>query len=566
MEIESILINEIKNRLILEWEYPKELINTNSPIQNCIADIIVFKNNDQPKNPYIIVEIKKDYSKLGIKQLKDYMDVSNAEYGIFYTGKNIVFLRKINNHFEEIVRIPKYGEKILDLEKQIKKDQLKSSFNINNRLNEIYDYLYTNEAFLKETLTNELINLIMMKLVDEKSKRFDTKFWISESEYRCLIENKESKSFINRIQELWTETKTDYPDIFYNKTEISLKPISIAEIVRRLQEISLINTKEDIRNAIFEKLISDNSIRTKGELFTPPSIIELAIKTLNPKYQDNIIDPTCGSGKFLIESVEYIKSENKLKNLDLNNTIVGIDINPELVKLAKINMILFGNDHPKIYNSDSLLPFENIIENMESNEIPYEFNLVFSNPPNNSKIRLNELSKFDLSYKWSFNEQNNLWEKTETLLKQQKLDILFIEKCWQLLQPNGRMGIILPDIILISSSFGYVRQWIINNTRILASISLPIETFMPNTGSKFSFLILQKINKKKLLKINEEGYPIFMGQIEKIGHDRRGNNIFKRDDEGNILKNVEGDSIIDTDIPEIIKCFNEFKKNNNLGF
>lgn len=578
MESELILLNEMKRRLNEEWEYPKELIFTEAHINKSqVADIVVLRNNDTKdlKNPYIIVEVKKEYSKKGIIQLMSFMSSSGADYGIFYSGKDIVFLNKRDNDFEEIVRLPKYGEKLRDLEKQVKKNQLKPGFNFNTRLNEIYDYLYTNEGLKRDKLSNELIKLILMKIVDEKSQGFNTKFWISEKEYTSLIKNKESKKFMDRIQELWIETKHLYPDIFEGQTEISLQPLSIAEIVRRLQEISFINTKEDIKNAIFQTLISDKTIRRKGEIFTPQSVIELAITTLNPNYKDYIIDPTCGSGKFLIDVMEYIKSKKDLNDLelsDLGNYILGIDINSDLVKMTKTNMILFGNNHPHVFYGNSLLPLENLSNNAQNAELlkntalPSSFDVIFSNPPKTSDTKLIDIEKFDLAYKWKFDDQCNRWIQTENLSNRQRLDVLFIERCWQLLKPNGRMGIIIPDGILVSPVYGYVRQWIIDNTRILASISLPQTTFMPETGTKLSLLLLQKIDSNELYKINEKGYSIFMAEIEKIGHDGHRNTIYKRDKSGNILKDTEGNSIIDSDIPEIIKCFNEYKKSYNLDF
>jgi len=96
---------------------------------------------------------------------------------------------------------------------------------------------------------------------------------------------------------------------------------------------------------------------------------------------------------------------------------------------------------------------------------------------------------------------------------------------------------------------------------------LPQETFVPyGAGTKASVLFIQKIPEKELKKLNKKGYSIFMAVVEKIGYDVRGRTIFKRDDEGNIIKDENGKPIIDTDIPMIIAKFEEFKKENNFGF
>ena len=116
-------------------------------------------------------------------------------------------------------------------------------------------------------------------------------------------------------------------------------------------------------------------------------------------------------------------------------------------------------------------------------------------------------------------------------------EILFIERCTQFLRPGGRMGIVLPDSILGSPSLGYIREWLIRNHRIIASIDLHADTFQPKNGTQTSVLILLKKTQEQ--KDAEEksrsmaDYNIFMAMVEKVGHDKRGNPLFKRDRDGN---------------------------------
>ncbi|MGC9124253.1 MAG: N-6 DNA methylase, partial [Thermoplasmata archaeon] len=175
--------------------------------------------------------------------------------------------------------------------------------------------------------------------------------------------------------------------------------------------------------------------------------------------------------------------------------------------------------------------------------------------------------QFDLAYKWKYDEKQRKWIKTSQLLREQIPEILFIERCWQLLKPYGRMAIVLPDGILTNSTLGYVRQWIMDHARILASVSLPQETFVPyGIGTKASVLVVQKLPEDELERLKKDEYPIFMAVAEKIGYDVRGRTIFKRDEEGNIIKDEKGEPIVDTDIPEIIRKFDEFRKKYSLNF
>lgn len=116
-------------------------------------------------------------------------------------------------------------------------------------------------------------------------------------------------------------------------------------------------------------------------------------------------------------------------------------------------------------------------------------------------------------------------------------EILFIERCTQFLKSGGRMGIVLPDALLGSPGTGYIREWLIQNTRIVASIDLHADTFQPRNGTQTSVLILQKKTEEQKRLEESNGviadYAIFMAVVDRIGHDKRGNTLFKRDKEGN---------------------------------
>jgi type I restriction enzyme M protein len=157
-----------------------------------------------------------------------------------------------------------------------------------------------------------------------------------------------------------------------------------------------------------------------------------------------------------------------------------------------------------------------------------------------------------LGHVWKETEQG--WEPTEQLLTSAPPEILFIERCWQFLKPGGRMGIVLPDVILGAPGLIYVRYWMIKHCRIVASIDLHPDTFQPFTGVKTSLLILQKFLNTKIGG-GVSDYEIFMAQVKAIGYDKRGNTTYKR--------NLEGEEIlIVTD--ELIQ-FNSNEKNQKVS-
>ena len=174
-----------------------------------------------------------------------------------------------------------------------------------------------------------------------------------------------------------------------------------------------------------------------------------------------------------------------------------------------------------------------------------------TNPPFGAKIPIKGesiLRQFDLAHKWKFNEDENRWDKTNKLHDSQPPQILFIERCIQLLEEGGRMGIVLPDGLLGNITDGYIRQFIKENCKIIGVIDCPVETFQPSTATKTSVLFLQK---KKNEKTN---YPIFMAVAKKCGHDRRGKAIFKANGE------------TDDEFPEVISAFKIFRRDENVEF
>jgi len=145
------------------------------------------------------------------------------------------------------------------------------------------------------------------------------------------------------------------------------------------------------------------------------------------------------------------------------------------------------------------------------------------------------------------------------------------------------MAIVLPDSILGSPGLGYIRQWIIKNTRLVSSIDLHADTFQPRNGTQTSILVLVKKTREEIQdeeKRGLENYNVFMAIVDRIGHDKRGNPIFKRDKYGNDIlvpeteyelvgteaafSSVSKVKVIDDQSLEIPTIFSEWKEKEGL--
>ena len=173
------------------------------------------------------------------------------------------------------------------------------------------------------------------------------------------------------------------------------------------------------------------------------------------------------------------------------------------------------------------------------------FDLIATNPPFGSKLPIKDqetLKQYQLGHVWR--EMETGWQPTDQLQTSAPPEILFIERCWQFLKPGGRMGIVLPDAILGAPGLIYVRYWMIKHCRIVASIDLHPDTFQPRNGTQTSVLILQKKTNEEINRRTMSDYEIFMAQVKAIGHDKRGNTVYRRNEEGEeILVPADPESI-----------------------
>jgi type I restriction enzyme M protein len=283
---------------------------------------------------------------------------------------------------------------------------------------------------------------------------------------------------------------------------------------------------------------------------------------------------------------KFVKERPELKDKSIDFLkeyahayISGIDINPDLAKVAKMHMVLYDDGHSGIFCANSLLDCNDLVRVSEKAGVSRalrpnkgNFKILMTNPPFGSKGKVTDkkiLQNFELGYKWK-KEKDSGWIKTNKILDGQIPEILFIERSLQFLDEGGRMAIVLPDGVLNNASLQYVREFIASRARVLAVVSLPVGTFMQaGVNPKTSLLFLQKLSEEEIEGLKKKQYPIFMAVAEKIGYDLSSKTprpIYKRNEQGKILEDENKRPMLDTDVPDIIVNFIEFKQRCSLDF
>lgn len=593
---EEYVRQNIEKRLVNEHKYPKDRIAVEFAIRvgsrKPRADIVIFhptKPERTQENIYIIIECKKEsidptHNKEGVEQLKSYMAACvNCEWGMWTNGKTKEVFRKVVNErgeieFLEFNDIPSADGSIDDIDRP-KRDALKSAVedNLLFVFKTCHNHIYVNDGLQKQPAFFELLKVIFCKIEDERNLGKPLEFYATSRERS----NPDGQLTVRkRISKIFERVKKKHPRIFDPNDEIKLKPRSLAYIVSELQKYSLLNTHIDIKGKAYEELVGANLRGDRGEFFTPRNVTHMTVEMLDPRDDEKVLDPACGTGGFLVIAMNKViarlqsqleeevgrpkaewKDEEKRVFQDrvreiAESNFFGFDLNPDLVKATKMNMVMNNDGSGNVFQTNSLLPpheweadfrrdlaqalgvKESAIRNSDS--IGF-FDVIVTNPPFGSKIPIKDphiLEQYDLGHIWQKDKTNRTrWIKTDRLQSSVPPEQLFIERCIQFLRPGGRLGIVLPDSILGSPGLGYIRQWLIRNTRIIASIDLHADTFQPRNGTQTSVLILQKKTPEQIHEEERTGkmadYPIFMAMVDRIGHDKRGNPVFKRDKHGN---------------------------------
>ncbi|MEJ2267667.1 MAG: N-6 DNA methylase, partial [Nanoarchaeota archaeon] len=541
-----------------DYDYEFKQIEIEVPIQrgeknskknkNERADIVIYHTKDKNKrkqNEDIlgIVETKRPTRKEGVKQLMSYMSATSCYWGVWTNGKEIEYLYRNPLSGEGkrnfVYQIPKRGERFEDIGK-ISKEKLKPARNLKLIFGRLLNTLYANTNISRrEKLGNEMIRLIFCKIWDEKyNPKALPKFRIGFDE--------KPEAVRKSVNELFNEVKGELSrdGVFEKSEKIKLDAKSIAYVVGELEQFSLLKTDKDVVGDAFEVFAESKLIGEKGEFFTPREIVKTAVKLVDPQPLQSICDPACGSGGFLIYSLENIwgimdnsKKYKGMKNLEIEKKnvaeryIFGIDKEIDLVKIAKAYMAIIGDGKGGVVQQNSLHEaedFEGRAKDLfvDENEEFNQFDIIMTNPPFGSKTKVlkDDAQYFDLGHVWK--KEDDEFVKT-TKVKDTPIQELFIERCLNLLKDGGKLAIVLPETYFHSPSNKYIIEYIKKNNNIKAVVDLPHNTFRPHCNAKTLLLILEKGKPQQ--------NKIIFAVAEEMGHNHQGKPIYRYDEEKHIF-------------------------------
>ncbi|MFA5805422.1 MAG: N-6 DNA methylase [Melioribacteraceae bacterium] len=563
---------EFWSELILRYEYRPERIEFEVEVPRRTpsdrADLVIY-NDDEKKDPYIVIECKKDgISDAEFAQAIEQACGNRASLGAPFAGvvsgntrrffdfskhkpqerqKNIIADLPVRYGKPPEYRFYK-GIKDKDIS-AIPRDELRSV------IRKCHQTLWEGGKRSPIAAFGEFSKIIFVKIKDETNRQRK-----KGEPYEFQRRTEESaEELAQRIYDLYKTEQEKEPDVFTER--INVDPNIIAQVVEHLEGISLHKTDLDTKGVAFEEFMGSFFKGDFGQYFTPRELIAFSVNMIKPKVDNFILDPACGSGGFLLYALDYIRSEannlfpnhvtdpeDKLNHYNYwhefaEKNLFGLEINDELSRVAKMNMIIHDDGHTNIVGHDAL-DFLSEIKKKRSKLKANNFDLVLTNPPFGSVIKRTEkgegyIEQFELrNYLGKSTTGTDPDESTQSEMDVKrgaksvkartsvKTEILFLERVWNFLKPGvGKVAIVLPDGILTNSSLQGVRDWILEHFQILSVVSLPQFAFAHyDAGVKASIVFMRKLNEGETVSNDE---PIFMALAENIGYDATGRKTFE---------------------------------------
>lgn len=499
--------------LIISQDYPTNRIRTEVTVPrrtpNDFADIVVY-SDDQCRTPYLVVENKasdqsESQQNQGIEQLFGNANSLRAPLGLydegdvskFYDVGNFPPTERIFNHMGDRMSLPRqYGEtpEFAHIAGEAGDIQPVDTPTLSSRIRRAHYIIWAGGRRDPLLAFDEWSKLLFAKVIDERTTP-------TGQPRRFQFGTRETIAAVaNRVHTLFREATRSDPTIFPPNTRINLPEGKIADLVRCLQSLSFTRTDLDSIGRAFEEFFGSVFRGELGQYFTMRQLSRFTVAILDISPTDYVLDPTAGSGGFLLEVLlqtwhridadfagQPLGSRERLKTDFALSHVFGIEIHEILARICKINLLLHHDGHTNIEADRSCL--DATYNNPRLNNQAPGFSRVVGNPPFGDKVKANDEDHLGSNQLANFRIANG---RTQIDSEQ-----VIVERCIQVLEPGGRFGLILPDGLFNNqgnqSNCPQTRWMLASRGKIEAIVSLPDHAFRKSGAqNKTSILFFQK--------------------------------------------------------------------------
>lgn len=358
-------------RLIHTYNYPIDRITIEKPVYfgstvaEKRADIFICEK-DHPDTAYIIVEVKKPKRRDGLEQLKSYCNAEGAPIAVWTNGTEIVILhREDPNVYRKIDHLPYVTQTLAEvIDEQITIDQLTER-----------NKLVTERLSLKEVILDledlvlanagvdafeEVFKLVYAKLYDEYTAENDPR---RKRLVKFRAAGETHRELYSKINGLFKDAIKQWKGVFLPGEKIDLTESHLAVCVSFLQDIKLFNSNLQVIDEAFEYLVTQVAKGAKGQYFTVRPVIDMAVKLLNPKVYEYVIDTAAGSCGFTMHSIFHVwggeltaQKPERWQTDYAAEKVFALDFDPRSVKIAKAINLIAGDGRTNVFRVNTLDP------------------------------------------------------------------------------------------------------------------------------------------------------------------------------------------------------------------
>lgn len=469
------------------------------------CDIAIF---DSPKHVgnyrhlLIIIECKQPNERVGVSQLETYLSSEpHVKLGVWAnnadpTSPAVFVYRQPTGKFLEkrkyVVDLPYPGDKISPKNQKITyADMMVPSGQAFKKIVEdLLDRIVARDTGVtrREEQLDQLCNLLLLKIESDKQAKIDPSmppfFRPLESPHRTAEEiSKRYKRFVQVLPDVFTQA---------HDREIRFNEDTVYAIVEELSRLRLLELGVSTVSLGFQVLRSAALKQGEGQYFTPQPVIQAAVKLMQITLDDIVIDPACGTGGFLVESILQMQQKYPQMGSEVSRWaqthIYGIEKDAIGVKLTKAMMQVLGDGSAHCVRGDSVrthLWARDFRHLLGGNYDDRRFTVVVTNPPFGTNLKVSgedaRLSGLKIASAAKGHYQDL------------EIGLLFLERAYMLLQKGGRVGIVLPETYFFSPNYSFLFQWLKKRLRPTVALNIPMEAFQGFCRAKTNFYVFEKI-------------------------------------------------------------------------
>ena len=494
-----------------EWRVPKSPSEaTKRERQGAFVgfpvDIAVFDDPDNtgdPRHLLFIIECKQPTDTAGVSQLESYfVGEPHVQLGVWANNptpvaKAAFIYRKTDGRIllkkQTVADLPRPGEAIRPEPQRLTFNDLfaPTKLLLKKTVEDLLDKVVANDPNVtrREEQLDQLCNILLLKLESDKegkSARTEPLF------LRSMENSNKTAMAIKRRYEQFVDL---YPEVFISDQDKRLRfsNATIAACVEELSGLRLIDLGISTISMAFQVFRSEALKQGEGQYFTPQAVIEAGVRLMKIKWKDIVIDPACGTGGFLVETMMEMQrthptmAPNELSRWAQTH-IFGIDKDAIGVKLTKAVMQIAGDGSAHCVRGDAVRThnwtqdFPHLTDGKFKNG---RYSIVVTNPPFGKNLKMSaedaRLARLDIAKVGTPNYQDL------------EIGLIYLQRAHQLLKKGGKLGIVLPETYFFSTNYLFLFDWMKDRLKPLIVANVPMEAFQGFCRAKTNFYVFEKI-------------------------------------------------------------------------